>query len=336
MNSTKFFSSNKYIFLPTSENPKVAIVVDSPILAQNSFKLYNSFSVKAKILKKVSAFVFTNFNGLSKLVWGLKQEEKSAFVSYLEAKLNKSLVSSLYFSTIQDKVVIQLQTSTAEIVGYLKYPLNEVGFQHLKTEKNAIELLSEQRIVNKYLLHDEFNGKPFILLAALEGRIGIVPRNNVDDLLLRFRRKDIYKLTNHPRIIELKRSVISTDMSNYLPQIEKICQKSILRYALVYEHGDFTPWNIVKVDGDYVPFDFEHFVEDGLEYFDLIKYYYQIGRLLEGMKAKELITYISEQINIKEIESLFQLFLIKEISRNKEESEPYFFEINVLETMEKR
>ena len=108
-----------------------------------------------------------------------------------------------------------------------------------------------------------------------------------------------------------------------------------MQYALVYEHGDFTPWNIVNVDKNYIPFDFEHFVEDGLEYFDLIKYYYQIGRLLEDMKAKELTAYIFKQINVKEIRELLQLFLIKEIVRNKEESETCSFEENMLILMKK-
>jgi hypothetical protein len=103
----------------------------------------------------------------------------------------------------------------------------------------------------------------------------------------------------------------------------------------VYEHGDFTPWNIVKVEEQYTPFDFEHFVEDGLEYLDLIKYYYQVGKLLEGLNGKELITYIAEEIKIEEMRELLQLFLIKEIVRNKEEGEPYNFEVEMIETMER-
>jgi len=334
MNVTDFFSSSSYVFLPTSKNPKVVLAVDNATLAENAFKLYNPFSQKAKLLKKVSRSAFTNFNAVSKIVWKTKKEEKSAFVSYLETKLDKPLVSSLYFATINDKVVMQLQTSNAKIVGYLKYPLNNIGLQHLENEKKAIEVLSDKKVVQKYLLHDKFDGKPFLLLPALEGEIGLVDRNYIDELLLKFKREEVYGLIDHPRITELKKSVDTNDMSKYLPLIEKICQNSTMEHALVYEHGDFTPWNIVKVDGDYIPFDFEHFVEDGLECFDLIKYYYQIGKLLESMEAEELIVYISEQIDVKEIRELLKLFLIKEIIRNKEENEPYDFEANMLKGME--
>ena len=335
MNATNFFSANKYIYLPTSKNPKVALAIDNATLTKNTFKLYNPFSSKAKLLKKVSALAFTYVNAVAKKVWSVQEKEKSDFVSYLEKKLDTPLVTSVYFATIQDKVVMQLQTLDAKIVGYLKYPLNEVGLQHVKNEKKAIEILSEKKIVQEYVLYDMFEGKPFLLLDALEGEIDLIGRSHVDALLFKFKRENVYKLVEHPRVVDLKKDVNTNDMSKYLPLIEIICQQSAMQYALVYEHGDFTPWNIVKVDDDYIPFDFEHFVEDGLEYFDLIKYYYQIGKLLENKKDVELIGYISEQVNVIEINSLLQLFLIKEIIRNKEENEPYTFEVNMLEIMEK-
>lgn len=330
MNKTDFFSSNSYIFLPTIKNPKVALAVDSPILVENAFKLYNPFSKKAKFLKNIAEFVFRYFNGVSKTIWGEKKVEKSTFVSYLEVKMGRPLVSSIYFSTIKDKVVIQLQNSDVEIIGYLKYPLNEVGLLHLENEKNALEILSEKKVVHRYLLDDEFDGKPFLLLAPLDGDIGLVERNYIDELLLRFKQEEVYSLSNHPRIEELKKSVETNDMSKYLFLIEKICQHSVMEYALVYEHGDFTPWNIVKVNGEYIPFDFEYFVENGLEYFDLIKYYYQVGKLLEKMGDNELILYIKKQINIPESLELLQLFLIKEIIRCKEEGENFEFESEML------
>jgi hypothetical protein len=49
-----------------------------------------------------------------------------------------------------------------------------------------------------------------------------------------------------------------------------------------------------------------------------------------------LITFISEQIEIKEIKTILQLFLIKEVIRNKEENESYEFEANMLEMMSKQ
>jgi len=330
MNATDYFSANSYLFLPTANNPRVALAVDNAEMAKNAFKLYNPFSSKAQMLKKVSATAFTHFNEVAKHVWNVQQKEKSGFVTYLEEKLKTPLVASLYFATIHDKIVLQLQTPQAQIVGYVKYPLNEVGLQHLKNEKRAIEILSKKQIVSEYFLYDEFEGTPFLLLEALDGDIGEVERSIVDDILSKFKREATFKLLEHPRVNGIKKSLECNGLSKYLSLVEKVCKDSTAEYGLVYEHGDFTPWNIVKVEDKYTSFDFEHFVEEGIEYFDLIKYYYQTGKLLEKKSGEELLNYISEQVEAKEIKALLTLFVIKEIIRNKEENEPYDFEEKML------
>jgi len=335
MNRDNFFSESNYIFLPTMKSPKVALAVDNRGVADNAFKLYTPFSHKAKLLKKVSEFYFSNFNGLSKIICGTKKEKKSFFISYLEKKLDRQLISSLYFSTANDKVVMQLQTSNAEIVGYLKYPLNEVGLKHLINEIKAIKLLSEKNVVQSYLLHDEFDGMPFLLLSALDGEIGFVQRGYIDDILLLFKRNYVYKLIDHPRIIQLQKLVVKNSFKNFSLIIDRICENSKIEYALVYEHGDFTPWNIIEVDGKYIPFDFEYFVEDGIEYFDLLKYNYQVGKLLEGRTGTELIKYLQKKIDIPEVLELFQLFLIKEIVQGYKEGESFDVELEILEYLDR-
>ena len=335
MNVTDFCSSNSYIYLPTKKNPKVALVVETPLLANNAFKLYNPFSQKAKLFKKTSQLLFAYATPLAKKIFGSQKFEKSKFISYLENKLDQKLVVSLYFATVGDKIVLQLQTPEAKIVGYLKYPLNDIGLKHLENEKNAIEILSEKNIIQKYILHDNFASRPFLLLTALDGKIGLLERSYINEMLLRFKREKVYILSEHPRIKILKNSV-PINMPHYLRIIEKVCQKSTIQYSLVYEHGDYTPWNIVKVDNEYIPFDFEYFVEDGLEFFDLIKYYYQIGKLLENRRHSKLFEYIQSKVTIPEIFELLQLFLIEEIIRGHEENEPFDIELELLEYLENK
>ena len=332
MNKSNFFSSNHYLFLPTRNDPKVALAVDSCLLSKKSFKLYNPFSASGKLLKKICYFSFYNFNFIFKLIFAVKKD-KGDFMIFLEKKLNRSLTSSLYFSTIKDKIVIQLKTSESEIIGYLKYPLNKIGIQHIESERNAIDILNNNKIIDNYLLYDNFNGLPFILLSPLEGEITEIGQQELTELLLKFIRKQRYTLTNHPRIIGLIQSLKINNLQNFIPLLQEISKNSIHQYNLVYEHGDFTPWNIIKVDNSYVPFDFEYFVADGIEYFDLIKYYYQIGRLLNNLNGKELFDFIATNINELEINKLIQLFLIKEILIRKEHGQIYDFEEGFLETI---
>ncbi len=333
MKNTKFFSSNSYIFLPTKMNPKVALAIDNSTLSKNSFKLYNPFSRKAQVLKNIIKFITINMNFLTQI--SAQKKVKSDFVNNLEKLLKESLVVSIYFSTVNDKVVMQLQSIDAKIIGYLKYPLNNIGVKHTKNEIKAFNIIISKKIIEPYILSQEYDGKPFLLLKELNGTIDIVSKKDINNILRKFQGDESYRLSFHPRVVELKKILLKYNMEAYIVKLDKIVSKSTLEYMKVYEHGDFTPWNIIKVNNKYIPFDFEYFVEDGLEYFDIIKYYYQIGKLLKFKKDKELYDFVKNNINILEFKELFELFLIKEIMINIEENRPFGFEENIIKILEK-
>ena len=105
---------------------------------------------------------------------------------------------------------------------------------------------------------------------------------------------------------------------------------------VVYEHGDFAPWNIIKNENNELKlFDFECFVEDGLEYMDLIKYHFQIESLLNQKKGNELINIILSKLNTENKNLIFKIYLYKEIMIKHTEKVEYENEINLLELMEK-
>ena len=333
MNDINFFSKSKYIFLPTKNNPKVAISIDNFSITKNAFKLYNPFSPKAKFFKRVVMFFYLYFNLLGSMF--ATKKAKSQFVEYLETLLGQHLVVSIYYATINDKVVLQLQSLDAKVIGYLKYPLNEIGLKHINNEIEAYELFSSLKIVEPYILAESYNNVPFLLLKELNGEIGLVEKNYLNIVLEKLKRENTYRLADHPRILEMQKVLLENKMLEHQTKVEKIVANSKGEYKLVYEHGDFTPWNFVKVEENYIPFDFEYFVENGLEYFDIIKYYYQVGKLLEFKVNEELVSFISDNVNIQEIKELLELFLIKEILRGKEEGEPIEFEINMIKVLAK-
>jgi hypothetical protein len=333
MKSKLFGSSNHYLYLPTKRSAKVILAVDNSKIAVNSFKLYNPFSTKAKLLKLCAKFLFVYLNPIM-LFFLKKSEGKSDLIAYLEGEFNNKIVSSIYVSTIGDKVVLQLQTETAEVIGYLKCPLNKVGLQHLENEKNALKILSSKKIVKPYITYDNFDGYKFIVLRELSGEIGLVDRGQLDELLTLFHRDTTFCLQDHPRIVELRKQVCLNSKEEYVLIIDNICSRSQSQFALVYEHGDFAPWNIINNNGECYSFDLEHFIEDGIECFDLIKYYYQTGRLLKRLDCSKLVVFIQENIISPDISDLLKLFLIKEVLVKIAEGEGFSFEEQMLEYME--
>lgn len=335
MKDINFYSNNRYIYLSSKKNPKVAISIDNYKFSRNGFKLYNPFSKNAKLFKKVMSILYTRFNFITKFILSEKKQQ-SEFIDYLEKKLNSKLIVSIYFATIKDKVVLQLQNEDSKIIGYLKFPLNDIGLKHIQNEIDAVEILSKKNIVDSAILIDEYEGKPFILLKEIDGKIGIVKKSNLDIILNKLKRRQTSLLAEHPRIIELKERLNKNHCNKYIKIINDIQKTSSTQYQLVYEHGDFTPWNIVERNKEFIAFDYEYFLEDGLEYLDLIKYYYQVGKLLNKLNDDELIFFIKEVININEIELLLKIFLIKEILKNTEENEDFSYEENILKLLEKK
>ena len=329
----EFLSNNSYVSLPSSKNPKVVLLVDNASLAEQAFKLYNPFSFKAKAFKQVMQFKAIYLNKFFKLFFA-EEQEKSEFVSFLERELDQKILVSLYSATNKDKVVLQLQTEDAKVIGYLKYPMSDLGVKYIKNEIHAIEILSAKNLVASYLLSKKYEEKPFVLLPEVDGDIKQINQHILENILLRFERGKRYLLSKHPRIENLKAILIAQNMNKYLALLNTLSLSSRQEYQLVYEHGDFAPWNIIKQKDVYTPFDFEYFVEDGLEYFDLFKYYYQVARLLKMKEGKALMTYLSKKIEIDEFEIFLALFLLKEMAQIKESGGSFEFEEHLLGLLE--
>ena len=93
MNAIKFLSKGTYIKLPTGNQPKVYLAIESKLRAKLSFQLYNPFSVKAKLLKTLVRFFFTYLNTVAKIIFPTIRVEKSDFTDYLNKLLNTRIVS---------------------------------------------------------------------------------------------------------------------------------------------------------------------------------------------------------------------------------------------------
>lgn len=334
MRDFDFMSNNTYIYLPTKKNPKVALAIDDKEITKNSFELYNPFSSKAIFFKRVVFFLYTKFNSIIK-IFSTKKKVSSKFISYLEEKLNQKIITSIYYATAKDKIVLQVQSLDGEILGYLKYPINYQGYKNLKREIKAYENLSEHGIVQNYIFKDIYNDKPFIFLSKIEGSIKELKDNEVNDLLQNFYKNEKYKLSEHPRINKLKKQLRKCELYSYLEILIKLIDESNLEYFICFEHGDFTPWNIVEKKDGFVPFDFEYFITNGMEYFDLIKYYYQIGTLLRHYNEEELINFVFDKLKIDENFIIFKIYLIKEILIKTKEDHNYDFEKRLLVRLEK-
>lgn len=328
-----FLSKGTYLCLPTKKRPKVFVAINNKQVSKNAFNLYNPFSKKAKVLKCILEFFCVRCNALSRLILPTTKAVKSNFIVFLEDKLKIQLItSSVYLATDKDKVVLQIQAED-KIVGYLKYPLNQVGVKHLLNEKRGLELLSNTFYEESYSLFGTYKDIPFLFMKPLLGQIDKESERGVYEVLDAFKKSEKYVLSEHPRLKQLEQKLQMYNLSNYISILKDVGASSSKEYVLVFEHGDFAPWNLIKTKNGCIPFDLEYFEENGLEFLDEIKYYYQIEHLLNGKKGGELIKAVASNVHAKEFIKLFKIFLIKEIINKHESSLAYDFENTMLKIL---
>ncbi|WP_298782532.1 hypothetical protein [uncultured Polaribacter sp.] len=330
MKGYRFITYNDYLCIPSRKNPKVILAIGSALQAKNSFQLYNPFSVKAKLLKRVLFFLSVNFNSIAKIIFSKKAIDKDKIVSFLEEKYQTEFISSIYNSTAGDKVIVQLQSEN-KIFGYVKYPLNERGKMFVENERKGIEILSHHKVIDTTVDSFIFNKTTFIVLPEIKGKVGFVDDLTAEKIIEPYKKEKKFLLIKHKRVQSILQELTELGFNKYVNLLNKITKSSNELYFEAFEHGDYTPWNILKSEEKYQTFDFEFFVENGLEYLDLIKFHYQVGKLLEKNGPEDLIKYLLSKIQIVEIKLLVSIFLLKEIVLRKMHSEDYAFEEKTLQ-----
>lgn len=329
LDAKKFLANGRHLILPTLNEPRVYLNIENNYIAEEAFKLYNPFSVKAKVLKSFTKFLCVRFNALAKVILPTIRSEKSVFIGELEDKLGKKIQSSIYISTARDKIVLQLQEKGV-VLGYLKYAISPIGAKRVLNEKQAVKMLSDLNLIPNLVQEGSFENMPFIVLQNLEGSIGLVESDQYQIVLDSLKKPNTFKLIEHPRVLSMKQSLKHFHLEVLSDVLNHALRTSDMYYHEVFEHGDFAPWNLIRSENKIIPFDLEYFEEKGLQYLDNLKYHYQVGHLLKRKKGKTLIEFIRRKVQLVEFNSIFLIFLVKEIINKIEFNESYQLEKSLL------
>lgn len=293
------------------------LAVDNSKIASNSIKLYNPFSIKAKLFK----FAVYTFRFFLKYLPYVVKGNKSDFINIIEGTLGTEIISSIYYSTDRDKIVAQLQSKlTGEILCYLKVAITDVGNLKILNEIKAVNTLNNSGLIidDYFQFSGSYNGFNYVAFRELPGEVLKSARCDIEPCLEGLIRDVQFPLISHPRIKSLQRQLTRLKQTRLLECLNEHLGKSQGEYSLTYEHGDFAPWNIVIINGRVCLFDFEYFVNDGLQYMDLFKYHFQVERLVKNKKPSEVIDSLRSLIHASEFEILLVIFLIKEIVQEME------------------
>ncbi|MFC6876177.1 hypothetical protein ACFQZF_00710 [Flavobacterium myungsuense] len=321
-----FFSEGLFINLPF-HNPRVSLNVSSSSIVKQSFKLYNPFSLKAQILKKVVFFAVVNIPYFRETL--SRKFDSGSFIIHLEKTLKTQIHASLYYPTIAGKMVLQLLTTDGKVLGYSKIGLSHSGKLKIENELKAIKELANISDVfeEEYLImHGDYVNYNYIIVKKIKGTNKPISDEDLLKKLRKFDREKKFILQEHPRFIALMNTTKNLEFFHLQEVLIKISNSSKELYSLSYEHGDMAPWNIfINKKNKISFFDFEYFVKDGLQHLDFINYHYQIAVNLKSLKSPlRIVEYVKDKIQINEFSQVFSLFLINKILVNtidKENSE---------------
>ena len=332
MHIEEFLSKGYYVALPTKNNPKVYINVSSAANSKMGFGLYNPFSWKARLLKSGTNLLYSYANYFTKKIFSFSKSENETFIKEIERTLETNFQSSIYISTNKQKLVIQL-ISNNMIYGYVKFPLNDLGQVRILNEKNALEKLIGLRLAPKLLHTGTYEGKTYILTENIQGNIGHVEEDDWKSILNQYQKKNTFKLQTHPRITKLRLNLENNGLLDILKLINEGIKSGKDEYLEVFEHGDFAPWNLIQTKENILPFDYEYFEENGLQFLDELMYHFRVITLLKGKKGQAIIDELRMKFNRSDFEILFKIFLAKEILICKTAGEKYKTELNLLELL---
>ncbi len=327
MKVNNFLSKGRYIILPTKQNPKVYLNISDNNIKYNSFKLYNPFSIKARLLKSLAQ----NLNFFTNRLNNYNSERKGKFIEYLENIFSRSIDSSIYISTDKNKIILQLQNDD-KIIGYCKVGINELGIKRLKNEKHAIDLLKDNPHFKlpKIIESGKLNFFYYLIFEPIEIKNVYLEKSELQKILKSLYKSLSYPLNKHPRIINLYNFFQDKSYYKFIEVIDNYILNKNIYLKEVYEHGDFAPWNVSKYNNIIYIFDFELFNEKGVEKLDFIKYYFQIFYLIKKKSGKDLLKKLVN-LKINNIEELMIIFLLSEIKNKIEEKLDFNFYKNLLD-----
>lgn len=328
----KFLSEHTYVILPTKANPKVYLPIADKNTTRRAFELYNPFSNKAKILKRIARLLCLHAKPLARILFSTVIGKKSNLLLFLEKELSQHITSSAYLATAKDKIVLQLQNKNS-VIGYLKYPISNLGKERLQNEQKAIALLSSKKIIPPLTLTGQFDSTDFIVLKPIEGEIGSVSKESYKSVLNTFKNQERHPLESHPRVRSIRAELAELNFKDLNKELEQTLSKSREEYLVVYEHGDFAPWNLITTKEGVIPFDFEYFEEIGLEHFDEVKFHFQEQHLLYQKDGKNLISAIASKVALTEFKCIFHLFLLKEIVNKTKGHETVELELQLIKQL---
>jgi thymidylate kinase len=260
------------------------IPLDSRQSGVNALRLYNAQNLKARVVKRLlmmglkagiswpllSRVQLINRQDMSQKAKGttsLLEHLKEIFGSY-----NLTFAISLGTPGPHRKPVVQALTTDGKIVGYVKIGWNEATNALVRNEAEFLQRLGNVSFTSlttpAVLYAGWWHGRFLCVQSAPEGKMTAAPQRSTSQYIAIL--QELRAL--HTRWLSLRESLFWTNLSRQIGSTQSAYYRHVLQQGIsrVEEwlghrplpfhccHGDFAPWNALRLNGRLFLFDWEY------------------------------------------------------------------------------
>ncbi len=306
------------------------IPLDSSQSACKGLNIYNPQSAKARLLKRCLSAGFAS-GILARLLPGTNIGQVNSndllnhrlfdFLKTTLADDELTFAVSLGTPSAHRKPVIQIMKRN-QILGYAKIGWNQLTLPLIRNEAETLKQLAEASleslIVPSLLFGGEWQDKYICIQSAPNVKTQLAP-GQLNPSYGRILENLSYIAAQNCELHNCQYWQTMLQKTNNVkhPYFRHVLNEALSfirgkfnenRVHLHFRHGDFAPWNILAVAGQYYVYDWEYASRAASAGWDLFHFFLQTRRLLLGLSAGETYRALinNQQLNANNLLTLFQ------------------------------
>lgn len=326
-----FKDGDRVMALPCRRKPRLYIVSEGWKQRWNDSEFYPAFRPRARVFRL----------GLRLLAaGGLLPSMKISVSSGL--RTSSGFLKDIHRCAVlvgvegpTQKLIVRCLDENGRSIAYVKYGEPSAAAEKIKQEAEVLARLASIRsagsrrpaaeIAPRVLWSGTAGAGVALMVSAVEGEmleamlpasVNICQLTVVNEYLNQLRISDeLFEVDEHPAIVRLREQV--TDVSRQPSAVSRQNFEEILeplrmqKWPVVIQHGDFTPWNVLRRQDSLCAIDWEEGTVDGFPHFDLIYCILQTAFLIHRVSPDSAVRYVLSVLSSAGLSGRLALSLTK-------------------------
>jgi hypothetical protein len=322
---------HSFSVLPSPRDPRLLVPLEDREAALRALEIYSPYQRKARLLKRGLSLAIRSGSGL----WARHRVSLAAgslsglerLVTESTGEENPRFAFSIGTPVEARKFTVQAMRADGEILGYVKFPLNDAAAERVRHEAATLEHLSRfsalRPHIPRVLFAGEWHGQSILFQTAGAGAPGPARFGGLHARFLQDLRRATAVQRSGAALVEEVSAAWDRAAGSLSDDWRELGRDALLlagrelRKAEVVcglSHGDFAPWNTRVRDGKLFVFDWESAEWDMPVWWDLFHFDVQVDSLLHQQSGIEM-----GRVDAPAWHGLYLLYLLRSVVRCHED-----------------